>query len=580
MKFLLHGSIRSSMKKIIGFFILIWSLHLQAQVGIGTTAPDPSSILDITASNKGVLVPQVSLSNVTDTATPITSPATGLLIWNTNAAVTGGSGIGFYFFNGAQWIMISTSAASKGTLDESYDDGGPGAGRSILATDGPVVVGGEDGLEVTGSFGNGDAIANGSGARLYFNPNKAAFRAGSTTGGQWNNTNAGNYSVGFGNSTSAGGESSLVAGSFSTAPGRFSAALGRFAEASSYAEFAIGSYPTSYTPTGVTAFNLSDRSFVIGNATSSANRSNSFEVWKDGRVIINEAYTLPIADGTTGQVLQTDGSGIVAWSTVSGGSMVPTGAIFAFPTSTAPTGYLVCDGSAVSRTTYANLFALIGVSYGNGNGTTTFNLPDYRGQFLRGNDSGAGIDPDAGSRLDRGDGTTGDVVGSKQNGALGSHLHSVNPPSTNSNTTGNHLHSHSNLSGTTSSNGNHNHLTAVTNLTTDADGDHSHSNYYQEVEDVPFMGSGTDIQELSPFGPHDGSFNTSTDGSHTHTITIPSISTSSQGVHSHTWNTGTYNSLANGNHNHTTDIAAFNSATTGGNETRPTNVSVLWCIKY
>lgn len=569
------------MKKLIGILILCCSFYLQAQVGIGTTMPDPSSILDISASNKGVLVPQVSLSNVSNTTTPIATPATGLLIWNTNAAVTGGSGIGFYFFNGAQWIMISTTSAPKGTLDESYDDGGPGIGRTITATDGPVVVSGEDGLEVVGTFGSGDAIANGSGPRMYFNPRKAAFRAGSTTGAQWNNGNVGNYSTGFGNSTQASGEASLVTGSFSESSGRFSAAFGRFAEAFSYTEFAIGSYPTTYIPTSATAFNVNDRAFVIGNSNSTGSRGNAFEVWKDGRVIINEAYTLPTSDGTTGQVLETDGSGIVSWSTVSGGDTVPSGAIFAFPTSTAPTGYLICDGSAVSRTTYANLFALIGVTYGNGNGSTTFNLPDYRGRFLRGNDSGAGIDPDAGSRMDRGDGTTGDVVGTKQNGALVSHLHSVNPPSTNSNTTGSHLHSHGNLSGVTSVSGIHAHSTPMTVITSTTTGAHTHNVSYLRNEDMNFDNSGlqTDINELVPSGGT-GNFSTSSTGSHAHDLTIPVLNTDGQGSHNHTWSTGTFNSVSNGDHSHSTDISAFDSATTGGSETRPTNVSVLWCIKY
>ena len=101
----------------------------------------------------------------------------------------------------------------------------------------------------------------------------------------------------------------------------------------------------------------------------------------------------------------------------------PTGAIFMWPTATSPTGWLECDGSAVSRTTYAKLFALIGETYGNGDGSTTFNLPDMRGEFPRGWDNGAGNDPDAASRTDRGDGTTGDNVGTKQGHALETHVH-------------------------------------------------------------------------------------------------------------------------------------------------------------
>ncbi|MBF0239812.1 MAG: tail fiber protein [SAR324 cluster bacterium] len=81
---------------------------------------------------------------------------------------------------------------------------------------------------------------------------------------------------------------------------------------------------------------------------------------------------------------------------------------------TPPTGWLFCDGSAVSRTTYAELYSAIGTTYGIGDGSTTFNLPDYRGYFLRGIDNSAGSDPDAGSRTNRGDGVTGDNVGTKQ----------------------------------------------------------------------------------------------------------------------------------------------------------------------
>jgi len=63
------------------------------------------------------------------------------------------------------------------------------------------------------------------------------------------------------------------------------------------------------------------------------------------------------------------------------------GMIAAFARTTAPTGWLACNGSAVSRTTYANLFAAIGTTYGVGDGSTTFNLPDCRGVFLRGHGS-------------------------------------------------------------------------------------------------------------------------------------------------------------------------------------------------
>ena len=101
-------------------------------------------------------------------------------------------------------------------------------------------------------------------------------------------------------------------------------------------------------------------------------------------------------------------------SVAGSGASVPTGSVITWLTATPPSGYLECDGSVINRTTYASLFAVIGTSFGVGDGSTTFGLPDFRGEFLRGFDNGAGNDPDAASRTDRGDGTTGDNVGTKQ----------------------------------------------------------------------------------------------------------------------------------------------------------------------
>lgn len=72
-------------------------------------------------------------------------------------------------------------------------------------------------------------------------------------------------------------------------------------------------------------------------------------------------------------------------------SNVPIGGVVAFAGTniTPPTGYLKCNGSALSRTTYDKLFAAIGTTYGIGNGSTTFNVPDFRGMFLRGDGGNA-----------------------------------------------------------------------------------------------------------------------------------------------------------------------------------------------
>lgn len=68
------------------------------------------------------------------------------------------------------------------------------------------------------------------------------------------------------------------------------------------------------------------------------------------------------------------------------------GEVKAFAMSTAPAGFLKANGDPVSRTTYARLFTAIGTTYGVGDGSTTFNLPDLRGEFVRGWDDGRGVD--------------------------------------------------------------------------------------------------------------------------------------------------------------------------------------------
>lgn len=89
---------------------------------------------------------------------------------------------------------------------------------------------------------------------------------------------------------------------------------------------------------------------------------------------------------------------------------VPVGAVNTFAMNTAPSGWLSCDGSDVSRTSYPQLFSAIGTVYGSGNGSTTFNLPDLRGEFVRGWDASRGVD-------------TGRSFGSSQTDELKSHSH-------------------------------------------------------------------------------------------------------------------------------------------------------------
>lgn len=101
----------------------------------------------------------------------------------------------------------------------------------------------------------------------------------------------------------------------------------------------------------------------------------------------------------------------------------PLGEICAWPSDSTPDGFLECDGSAISRTTYYDLFNIIGIQFGEGDASTTFNLPDLRGFVIRGQDSGSGVDEGAASRTDRGDGASADNVGTKQSGEVCKHNH-------------------------------------------------------------------------------------------------------------------------------------------------------------
>lgn len=87
-------------------------------------------------------------------------------------------------------------------------------------------------------------------------------------------------------------------------------------------------------------------------------------------------------------------------------NLLPAGMVMAFPVNKTPEGWLKCEGGAISRTTYSHLFEAIGTTYGAGNGSTTFNLPDFRGRFLRGYGGNSGS------------------IGSAQADAIKSHTHS------------------------------------------------------------------------------------------------------------------------------------------------------------
>lgn len=131
-------------KNAIIILITLSSFIAGAQnVGINGTGavPDASAMLDVAATDKGILVPRVALLDVTNGILPVNAPLTSLLVWNTNAAVTGGSGVGFYYWNGAIWA--------------TFGSGGSSTAWDILGNAGTV-----DDINLTGNFlGTTDNIA-------------------------------------------------------------------------------------------------------------------------------------------------------------------------------------------------------------------------------------------------------------------------------------------------------------------------------------------------------------------------------------------------------------------------------------
>lgn len=211
----------------------------------------------------------------------------------------------------------------------------------------------------------------------------------------------------------------------------------------------------------------------------------------------------------------------------------PAGMVSAYAGATAPAGFLFCQGQAVSRATYARLFAAIGTTYGTGNGSTTFNLPDLRGEFIRGFDAGRGID-------------SGRVLGSSQTHLTASHTHTAS-----SATAGSHTHGVS-----TDSAGNHTH-----NGNTTSNGAFNHTGYVAGEDGLPDTGITLGpvtggLADMSPFltsvPNHSHNFTTNAEGTHNHTVNINSA----------------------GDHTHTVTVNP-----TGGTETRPRNVAMNYIIK-
>lgn len=223
-------------------------------------------------------------------------------------------------------------------------------------------------------------------------------------------------------------------------------------------------------------------------------------------------------------VYQTDGSAGYYffdgsnWLQISSSATVttPSGIISQYAGSAAPTGYLICDGSAISRTTYAALFTAIGTTYGTGNGSTTFNLPDLRqrvpvGKYTSGTFTNLGAT-----------GGAENITLSTAN--LPSHTHDVNPASFTSTAEGAHTHSINPPSITTSTDGYHSHDLSGTAVSRygDSNSGNGGDGYANSVTGTVSAGSHSHTIDIAAFTSGAGT-------SHSHSIDVPNTTSTSAG---------------------------------------------------
>ena len=127
--------------------------------------------------------------------------------------------------------------------------------------------------------------------------------------------------------------------------------------------------------------------------TASGTEINQLDAITRGSLIYGNAsgVTSRLAKGGAGTVLTSDGTDI-AWAALATPAGVPTGTVIYHAANTPPTDFIKANGAAVSRSTYSALFTAIGTTFGTGDGSSTFNVPDLRGEFPRGWDDSRGVD--------------------------------------------------------------------------------------------------------------------------------------------------------------------------------------------
>lgn len=272
-----------------------------------------------------------------------------------------------------------------------------------------------------------------------------------------------------------------------------------------------------------------ERNFESGPASES--RSGYIALGTAQQVAAGVANDVAVTPATLDPVvtsLQTDIQTVETSLSGDITALVPAGSIIMHGGAAAPPGWFLCDGSTASRTTYAALFAAIGTTYGTGNGTTTFTLPNLKGRVV------VGIDA-AQTEFNTRAKTGGEKTHVLLDAEMPSHTHTITVASGGS-------HSHA---GTTAAGGSHSHAG-----TTASGGAHTHSVTIGRQRDGVDDSNYTSDTQAGDAGTVDSiTLTTSSSGAHTHTFT-----TDTEAAHTHTFTTDTEAA-----HTHTATAAAAGS---------------------
>ena len=253
------------MTKILSalLFVVFTYSGLTAQVGINTGSPHASAALDVTATDKGLLIPRVAL------ASAIGSPAEGLMVYQTTAPK------GFYYFNGTAWTNLGGGTASE--LEKITE--GANTGHRILGRD-PANYGdiGSNAVDLSYSFDESSTMGATGDYSTAIGQNTTASGYFSTAMGSYTSA-SGSESTAMGNSTNASGNYSTAMGQNTTASGYFSTAMGNSTTASNNGSTSMGSYTSASGDYSTAMGNLTTASgyfsTAMGNSTTASGSTST-----------------------------------------------------------------------------------------------------------------------------------------------------------------------------------------------------------------------------------------------------------------------------------------------------------------